>query len=165
MTIHTFKTELWLPEKREAVYSFFADARNLEAITPPWLNFRILTPDPIAMRSGARIDYRLRVHGFRVSWQTEISAWEPPFRFVDQQLRGPYRRWVHTHSFEEKEGGTFCRDFVEYVVPGGRFITWLLVRREVEKIFAYRRVQLQRHFSTGFGHESCSIEIASASSR
>ena len=146
MTTQTLTAELWLPEKRDTVFSFFADARNLEAITPPWLNFRILTPAPITMRAGARIDYRLRVHGFPVKWKTEISAWEPPFRFVDRQLRGPYRQWIHTHTFEEKDGGTLCRDLVEYAVLGGRFIEWLLVRRDVEKIFAYRRDAMRARF-------------------
>jgi len=145
MTTHTFKTEIWLPEKRDPVFSFFADARNLEAITPPWLNFAILTPKPIDMRTGVRIDYQLRVHGFPVRWQTEISVWEPPFRFVDQQLSGPYRKWIHTHTFEEKDGGTLCRDHVEYAVLGGHFIDWLLVRRDVEKIFAYRQQALLAH--------------------
>ena len=146
MTAHTFEAELWLPEKRDAVFSFFADARNLETITPPWLSFAIVTPEPIAMHSGSRIDYRLRVHGFPVSWRTEISAWEPPFRFVDKQLCGPYRQWIHTHTFEEKDGGTLCRDVVKYVVPGGRLINWLMVRRDVEKIFSYRRESLLARF-------------------
>lgn len=146
MSSHTFKSELWLPRPRDTVYPFFADARNLEAITPPWLGFRILTPDPIELRVGTRIDYRLRVHGFPLYWQTEITAWEPPFRFVDEQRRGPYRQWIHTHTFEEKDGGTLCRDEVEYAVPGGRFIHWLIVRREVEKIFAYRSTALREIF-------------------
>jgi ligand-binding SRPBCC domain-containing protein len=146
MTVHTFKAELWLPERRDAVFSFFADARNLEAITPPWLNFAIVTPEPIDMRAGARIDYRLSVHGFPVHWKTEISVWDPPYRFVDQQLRGPYRRWIHTHTFEEKDGGTLCRDHVEYVVLGGRLINWLIVRRDVEKIFAYREEAMLNRF-------------------
>ncbi len=149
MTTHTFTTEVWLPEERDAVFSFFADARNLEAITPPWVNFQILTPEPIEMHAGALIDYRLSVHGVPVSWKTEISDWEPPFRFVDQQLRGPYRKWIHTHTFEEKNGGTLCRDFVEYAVLGGHLINWLLVRRDVEKIFAYRQESLLARFRGG----------------
>jgi ligand-binding SRPBCC domain-containing protein len=149
MTTHTFTTEVWLPEKRDVVFSFFADARNLEAITPPWVNFQILTPEPIVMRAGALIDYRLRVHGFPVSWKTEISVWEPPFRFVDQQLRGPYRKWIHTHTFEQQSSGTLCRDHVDYAVPGGHIINWLLVRRDVERIFAYRQEAMRGHFREG----------------
>lgn len=146
MTKHTFLTELWLPEKREAVFSFFSDARNLEAITPPWLKFCIVTPEPIVLQRGARIEYQLHVRGFPLRWQSEISTWEPPLRFVDQQLRGPYRQWLHTHSFEEKDGGTLCRDHVEYAVLGGHFINWLIVHRDVKKIFAYRQEALLARF-------------------
>jgi len=99
------------------------------------------------MRSGARIDYRLHVHGVPLQWLTEISVWQPPFRFIDQQLHGPYRQWIHTHTFEEKEGGTLCRDHVEYAVPGSWFINWLFVRRDIEKIFAYRQSYMKRYFS------------------
>ena len=148
MTAHTFNAEIWLPEKRATVFSFFADARNLEAITPPWLKFAIVTPKPIVMYAGSQIDYQLRVHGFPVRWKTEISVWDPPFRFVDKQLRGPYRQWIHTHTFEEKDGGTLCRDHVEYAVTGGRFIDWLLVRRDVEKIFAYRQEAMLARYSS-----------------
>jgi ligand-binding SRPBCC domain-containing protein len=146
MTHHTFASELWLPSPRNEVFSFFADASNLERITPPWLKFQILTPGPITMRAGALIDYRLRVHGLPIRWQTEITAWEPPFRFVDEQRRGPYRRWIHTHTFQARDGGTLCTDEVRYAVPGGRLINWLLVRRDVAAIFAYRATVLRAHF-------------------
>ena len=86
----TFHTELWLPRGRDEVFPFFAEARNLEAITPPWLNFEVLTPAPVAMRAGALIDYRIRVHGIPIRWRTEIVEWNAPRRFVDVQLRGPY---------------------------------------------------------------------------
>lgn len=147
MTIHEFKTELWLPVDRESVFEFFADARNLEAITPPWLNFKILTPMPLTMRTGVRIDYRLCIHGIPISWLTRISAWEPPFRFVDEQLRGPYRQWIHEHTFEPQHGGTLCRDHVRYSVPGGRIVNALLVRKDVGRIFAFRRAVLEKTFS------------------
>ena len=146
MTSRTFTAELWLPQPRDRVFAFFADARNLEAITPPWLNFEIRTPTPVEMRVGARIDYRLRVHGLPVYWRTEITAWDPPFRFVDEQRRGPYRQWVHTHDFEERDGGTLCRDRVTYAVPGGALVERLFVRRDVERIFAYRRDALRSLF-------------------
>ncbi|MFZ5787076.1 MAG: SRPBCC family protein, partial [Acidobacteriota bacterium] len=132
-------SELVLPRPREEVFPFFADARNLERITPPWLRFRILTPGPIGMREGALIDYRLRIHGVPVRWRTRIAAWEPPFRFVDEQVRGPYRSWVHEHLFDAVDGGTLCRDRVEYAVPGGAVVARLLVRPDTERIFAYRR--------------------------
>jgi ligand-binding SRPBCC domain-containing protein len=118
------------------------------------LNFAIVTPEPIDMHAGARIDYQLRVHGFPVRWKTEISIWNPPHQFVDKQLRGPYRKWIHTHTFEEKDGGTLCRDAVEYAVLGGHLINWLIIRRDVEKIFAYRQKALLARFRTGSASRS-----------
>jgi ligand-binding SRPBCC domain-containing protein len=147
MTIHRFEMEQWLPRPRSEVFPFFADAANLQAITPPWLDFRILTPGPIEMRPGVLIDYRISLRGLPLKWRTEICVWEPPFRFVDQQLKGPYRQWIHEHTFEEKDGGTLCRDVVDYAVPGGALVNRFFVRRDVEKIFAYRREQLDRRFA------------------
>lgn len=146
MTLHTYSAELWLPQPPERIFPFFADARNLEAITPPWLKFEVLTPGPIEMKVGTLIDYRLKVHGFPLRWRTEITAWEPLHRFVDEQLRGPYRRWVHTHTFESRDGGTLCHDGLVYAVPGGRLVNWLLVRRDVESIFRYRQQAMTRIF-------------------
>jgi len=96
------------------VFPFFAEARNLETLTPPWLKFEVLTPAPIVMRPGTLIDYRIRVHGLPIRWRTEITAWDPPHRFVDVQLHGPYTLWHHTHTFEERDGGTLCLDHVRY---------------------------------------------------
>jgi len=124
------------------VFPFFADAFNLERITPPLLRFRVVTPRPIAMREGTRIDYRLRIHGVPVRWQSEITVWEPPFRFVDEQRRGPYQLWSHEHTFVERDGGTLCRDVVTYAAPGGPLVHRLLVGPDVRKIFAYRREAL-----------------------
>lgn len=147
MTTHSFETEIWLPAEREKVFPFFADARNLEVITPPWLHFHILTPGEIPMRAGALIDYRLRIHGLPVRWRTEITAWNPPHGFVDEQRRGPYRLWRHTHTFTPQAGGTLCHDRVDYAVPGGALVNRLLVRRDVERIFAYRAEALKKHFA------------------
>jgi ligand-binding SRPBCC domain-containing protein len=141
-----FESELCLPRPRAEVFAFFGDAENLEAITPPWLRFEVLTPKPIAMQPGALIDYRLRIHGIPIRWRTEIAEWSPPCRFVDVQVRGPYTLWHHTHIFEEQEGGTLCRDIVRYRPPGGAFIDQLFVRRDVEKIFAYRAQRLRELF-------------------
>jgi ligand-binding SRPBCC domain-containing protein len=146
MTPHIFETELWLPVAREKVFPFFANARNLEILTPPWLNFHVITPGEIPMRVGALIDYQIRIHGFPVRWRTEITAWNPPFNFADEQRRGPYRRWTHTHTFVEKDGGTLCRDHVIYAVPGGALVNYLFVRRDVQKIFAYRTEALKKRF-------------------
>lgn len=140
-------TELVVPRERGEVFDFFGDALNLESITPPWLHFHVLTPRPIAMHAGALIDYRLRLHGVPLRWRTKITAWEPCERFVDEQLVGPYRFWRHEHTFTEVAGGTLVRDQVDYAVPGGAFLHWLLVRRDVAKIFAYRRQVLQHHFA------------------
>ena len=141
-----FETELWLPHPRNEVFAFFGDAHNLERITPPWVKFAVLTPDPIVMRPGILIDYRIRIHGVPVRWRTEISAWQPPFQFVDEQRRGPYRLWHHTHTFEEREGGTLCRDRVRYWPRGGALMNWLFVRKDVERIFEYRRQRLVEIF-------------------
>lgn len=141
------RTRIWLPEPRDRVFEFFADAGNLQLITPPWLRFRILTPRPIAMRNGARIDYRLRLHGVPLRWRSEITDWDPPRRFVDEQLRGPYRAWIHEHEFTERDGGTEVRDRVRYSVPGGSLMDLLVVRRDVRKIFEYRADKLRVLFS------------------
>ena len=140
------QTELWLPRPRDEVFPFFAEARNLEAITPPWLQFEVLTPAPIAMRRGTIIDYRIRVHGIPIRWRTEIAEWQPPHRFVDVQLRGPYTLWHHKHTFETRDGGTLCADQVRYRPRGGALMNWLFVRRDVEKTFRYRQQRRKEIF-------------------
>lgn len=147
----TMETRLWLPQPLARVFEFFADAANLERITPPWLRFRILTPQPIAMHAGTRIDYRLRLHGIPVRWQSAITVWDPPRRFVDEQRRGPYRVWIHEHDFVERDGGTEVRDMVRYAVPGGRLIDRLGVRRDVRRIFEYRARSLLEWAEAGAG--------------
>ena len=139
-------TECILPRPIDEVFEFFADAGNLELLTPKWLKFRILTPLPIAMYPGRLIDYRLKVHGIPVGWQSEITVWEPPYRFVDESRRGPYRFWRHEHRFEEVDGGTRVMDEVHYGVPGGALVHWAVVGRDLLNIFRYRREQLAAHF-------------------
>jgi ligand-binding SRPBCC domain-containing protein len=146
MKIRHFLSELWLPRPREEVFAFFSDARNLDAITPPWVRFRMLSAGQIEMKAGALIDYRLRVHGFPIRWRTRITEWEPPVRFVDEQLRGPYRLWVHEHEFESREGGTLMRDHVRYAVPFDFLVHKFFVQRDVARIFAYRTESLRRRF-------------------
>jgi ligand-binding SRPBCC domain-containing protein len=131
-----FTSELWLPRPRDEVFQFFADAGNLEALTPPWLHVEMLTP-AVVLRPGVRIDYRLRLYGIPLRWQSEISRWEPPDCFVDEQRRGPYRRWVHTHTFAEERGGTRVGDAVEFEVAFEWLAGWF-VMRDVRKIFAFR---------------------------
>jgi ligand-binding SRPBCC domain-containing protein len=141
-----FHSDLWLPAPRDEVFAFFADAANLESITPPWLRFHLDTPTPLTMACGARIDYRLRIHGIPLRWRAEITVWEPPHRFVDEQRRGPYRRWVHTHVFTEERGGTRVSDEVDFEAPGPTFVTRLVVR-DVRRIFAYRADALHKLFT------------------
>jgi ligand-binding SRPBCC domain-containing protein len=128
------------------VFPFFSEARNLEQLTPPWLRFSIITPEPILMRVGTIIDYRLRVHGIPLRWRSEIAAWDPPHLFADRQLRGPYRLWHHEHTFAERDAGTDVSDHVRYAVWGGALVDRLLVRRDVAAIFAYRTKRLQEIF-------------------
>jgi ligand-binding SRPBCC domain-containing protein len=142
-----FETELWLPRQRCEVFAFFGDAHNLEFLTPPWLKFEVLTPRPISMAPGTLIDYRIRIHGVPIRWRTEITAWQPPYQFVDEQLHGPYKLWQHTHIFEERDGGTLCLDRVSYYPRGGALMNWLMVRWDVEKIFAFRRQRLTEKFT------------------
>jgi ligand-binding SRPBCC domain-containing protein len=131
-----------VPVDRLTAFGFFADAANLEAITPPWLEFAMLTPLPIRMEPGALIDYRLRLHGVPIRWRTRIDVWEPGVRFVDRQVRGPFALWEHTHTFHDHESGTLIRDRVDYRLPLGalgRIARRLLVARDLERIFDYRR--------------------------
>ena len=130
-----------LPVRRDEVFPFFADAFNLERITPPRLRFRILTPAPIEMGKGVHIEYRLSLFGVPFSWLTVIPDWDPPKRFVDQQIRGPYRSWVHTHEFIDAGDATVITDRVEYELPFGLLgrLVHPLVRRQLDEIFAFRQ--------------------------
>ena len=143
---HRLHTTTWLPRPRTEVFGFFADAENLEKITPPELAFEIVTPTPIDVGEGALIEYRLGLFGVRFGWLTEITAWEPPYRFVDQQLRGPYRRWHHTHTFVEAAGpdgqpGTQMDDLVRWELPLSPFgeVAYPAVRLQLARIFGYRQ--------------------------
>jgi ligand-binding SRPBCC domain-containing protein len=141
------RAECIVPRSIDEVFAFFADAMNLERITPPSVRFRVVTPLPITMRKGVLIDYKLRVRGLPMRWQSEITAWEPQRRFIDEQRRGPYKFWRHEHCFEECEGGTRMTDEVRYGVPGGRLVNWLLVDRDIRAIFAYRKQALGEIFA------------------
>lgn len=146
MKTFRFTTHQTIEQPIAQVFAFFSDAHNLAEITPPWLRFEVLTPAPIAMQVGTRIDYRLRLRGIPISWQSEITAWVPPRYFMDEQRRGPYRLWRHTHTFEETAAGTVVGDEVEYAVWGSSVVNTLFVQRDIEKIFAYRAEKLDALF-------------------
>ncbi len=139
--IHTLHDQIIIPLPIEEVFAFFADAGNLERITPPELKFRILTPLPIDVHQGTLIDYRLGLFGVTFDWRTEITCWEPPHRFVDEQLRGPYRQWVHSHRFHETDGKTTVEDEVRYQLPLRPLgeLAYPMVHSQLQRIFSYRK--------------------------
>jgi ligand-binding SRPBCC domain-containing protein len=146
--IYILKHSQWVPRPLDEVFAFFSRAANLETITPAFLNFRI-TEAPEEIRVGSRIKYVLRLHGVPVRWTTEIVTWEPPRRFVDVQLSGPYSLWHHEHRFSEERGGTRMEDEVRYSLPFGpigQVAHWIIVRRDVEGIFTYREAKIREMF-------------------
>lgn len=146
MKIYTLQSEICVPSARNVVFEFFSRADNLQVLTPPWLHFSILSPNPIEMKTGARIRYRLRLHGIPLRWESEIAAWDPPHRFVDEQRSGPYRLWIHEHQFLEHEGGTTVRDTVQYSVAGGFLVNRVFVTPDLRKIFEFRRQKIAEIF-------------------
>ena len=147
MTVQLLERQQFLDRPVPEVFEFFSRAHNLEALTPPWLGFQVLTPEPIEMHVGALIRYRLRVHRVPLRWVTRIERWERDKSFVDRQLKGPYRLWHHLHEFTARDGGTLVRDRVNYALPLGPLGTVahrLLVRRDLERIFAFRHEAVER---------------------
>ena len=146
MKTFLFKSQQTIKKPLTEVFDFFSDAHNLAMITPPWLHFEVLTPAPIEMVIGTRIDYRLKLRGIPIRWQSEITEWNPPYTFADEQRRGPYRLWQHTHIFDETKDGVVVGDVVEYAVWGDGLVNKFFVRPDIEKIFAYRTEQLDEIF-------------------
>jgi ligand-binding SRPBCC domain-containing protein len=145
-SMHRFATTTVLPLPLDRVFPFFADAANLEVITPPELRFHILTPQPVEMRVGALIRYRLRLTGVPFQWLTRIAEWNPPHQFVDEQLKGPYKTWIHTHRFTETPAGTQIDDEVRYelpLFPVGE-LALPFVKLQVGRIFAFREQAIRR---------------------
>jgi ligand-binding SRPBCC domain-containing protein len=131
-----------VPLSVEDTFRFYGEIENLERITPPWLRFRILDPRPDRLTAGARLEYTLRLHRFPIRWTTQIDRWEPPHLFTDFQVRGPYRLWEHTHTFEPADGGTRMTDTVRYAIPYGplgALAHVAFVRRDLRRIFDFRR--------------------------
>ncbi len=147
--LHVLQREQLIPCPVEQVFEFFAEVRNLETITPPWLNFKILSRLPVEMRQGAEIEYQLSWRFIGLHWKTVIREWNPPDSFVDVQLRGPYKVWEHTHSFRSDNGGTRMLDTVRYELPLG-FLGSLAhavkVRRDLDGIFDFRAATIGRLF-------------------
>lgn len=148
---HTLVRRQRLELPIEQAFEFYAQARNLEAITPPWLGFRVTTPGEIEMREGALIEYRLALHRIPVRWRTRIEEWQPPVRFIDAQLRGPYALWVHTHTFEaDGPDAVVIGDHVRYALPFGplgALAHAAFVRRDLERIFDYRAQAVAAQFA------------------
>jgi ligand-binding SRPBCC domain-containing protein len=142
---HVLRTRLRVEQPLASVFEFFAAAENLERITPPELNFRIVTPQPVAIRQGALIDYRLSLFGVPFGWRTEITEWRPPHEFVDVQLKGPYAQWIHRHRFRADGAGTMIEDEVRWrlPVPVAGQLAWPLVRLHLKRIFGYRERRIR----------------------
>jgi ligand-binding SRPBCC domain-containing protein len=149
MKICTLQTEQFVARALPEVFEFFSRPENLARITPPSLGFVILTPSPIEMRAGTRIDYTIRIAGMPLRWRTLISVYDPPNRFVDEQLKGPYAYWHHTHRFSSVQGGTIINDTIRYALPFGLLgllAHWLFVRRKLDRIFSYRKTIVEKIF-------------------
>ncbi|MFM8439774.1 MAG: SRPBCC family protein [Acidobacteriota bacterium] len=150
MAEHILKRTQIIQRPRAKVFEFFADAGNLERITPPELNFHIITPQPINIEKGCLIDYQLRLRGVPLTWKTEITQWNPPFDFVDSALKSPYKQWIHLHRFTEtSQNETVMEDIVRYRLPFEPFgdIAHWYVKKELAYIFDYRYKIIEELFS------------------
>jgi len=151
MPDYLLRRQQFIPQSIEEVFAFFADAVNLEYLTPSWLHFKIRTELPISMKTGTLIDYTIRWRLLPVTWRTEILDWTPPFRFVDQQIKGPYRLWHHTHTFESDAEGTLMTDIVRYELPLGplgMIAHRLVVQHDLNAIFDYRFKRIAERFGS-----------------
>jgi ligand-binding SRPBCC domain-containing protein len=147
--VHVLHREQALPLAKEELFPFFCDARNLARITPPELGFRFEVL-PAEMRVGAEIAYRLRLWGVPFRWRTRVTAWDPPHGFVDEEISGPFAVWRHSHAFRAAPdgAGTTMDDLVEYALPLAPIgeVAHFLVRRQLERIFDYRREVVEELF-------------------
>lgn len=147
-----FRSVQWVPKPIAEVFEFFCNEKNLETLTPPWLHFKVLAKSTEKIQVGTLIDYRLRIHGIPVQWQSEILEWEAERKFVDHQTKGPYAKWHHTHLFRAQGAKTEMVDEVVYQVPFGLLgcvFAGAFVRKDIQKIFAYRRNRVEEIFGRG----------------
>ena len=145
MKKYILETETYIPKPLNEVFDFFSKAENLNKLTPPDVHFKIMTPLPIDMKKGTLIDYRIKLNNIPFYWKTEITEWNPPFKFADNQVKGPYQTWFHEHSFVEKDGKTYMKDKITYLSKGWILVPllhWLFVDKKVKQIFEYREKQL-----------------------
>jgi ligand-binding SRPBCC domain-containing protein len=147
MKIFTLRRKLWVPRPIDQVFPFFCDVQNLERITPKWLHFRNVGR-PGEIQEGARIEHKLKICGLPVTWVSEITHWDPPYGFVDEQKKGPYRLWRHEHHFREEKEGTVCEDVVKYAVLGGEIVNRFFIAPDLKKIFDYRQEKLRKILSS-----------------
>lgn len=155
-----FECRLWLPAPRSEVFAYFADARNLDPMTPSWFQLTILAPEPpIVMARGTTIDYRMRWRGLPMRWRSEVTVWEPERRFTYEQRRGPYRAFVHEHEYSDADGGTRVVDRVDYSTWLGRWVEERWVARDLNRIFEHRNAYVRGLFA---GSESATRTVAVA---
>jgi ligand-binding SRPBCC domain-containing protein len=162
MPNYSLDAQMWVPLPIDAVFAFFSDTVNLDRLTPPWVHFQTLTPRPIEMRAGTIIDHQLRIHGVPIRWTSEISVWQPPTQFVDEQRRGPYKVWVHRHDFVAENGGTWIRDHVDYRPRGwllAPLVNRWLVGPDLKRIFAYRHHKIREALAPGTSAELDRVTI------
>ena len=150
MTVYTLKYKQLIDSDIDTVFSFFSNAENLSKITPPKLKFKILTPLPIKMKEGQLIDYTIKILGKRIRWRTIITEFNPNIKFVDQQLKGPYSMWHHTHEFKEIDNKVEMIDKISYAIPFGflgRIVNFIFVKGDLDEIFNYRYKVIEKLFN------------------
>jgi ligand-binding SRPBCC domain-containing protein len=150
MKPHVYNQVTYINRPLSEVFEFFSKAENLNKLTPPILEFKIITPLPIKMEKGTFIDYKIKLNGISFKWKTQITAWENNRRFIDTQIKGPYKIWIHEHLFEEENGQVKMTDTVQYLSPGWflePIINKLYISKKVEEIFAYRTIELDKLFA------------------
>ena len=149
MKLYTLESNQFINKPIEEVFQFFSKPENLSVFTPAKLGFKILSPNPIKMGVGRLIDYNIYLMGIPIHWRTLITDYEPPNMFVDQQIKGPYTMWHHTHTFHKVKGGVEIKDRVVYSIPFGflgRLLNYLWIKRDLNNIFLHRKKVIDKLF-------------------